>query len=217
MCWYSTERSRNPPCPTSGWTTDILTAYTGAGVGPATSSDPPPSKAGSKTGPSCYVVAFDPTQSTGGANAAPIQVGQTVGFPGFEFWSNTETPSCTPHALVNCVTDPALIPLSWDQTTSSGVAVKNLTLCSNAAGTGCTAPWVHLSLSAVSPTAACQALSTPSLPILGGLVHPKNTNEYTVVWYILANPKGLAGCQVRPVLQFDSGVIASPAVFQIFN
>ena len=214
---------------------NAITAYTGANPG----VDPPPAKAGGSDGKSVFVSAFSPEQS----ETSPIPPGVTVGFPGFEVpASNTSTPSCSPESAqyllfpsgkqvtvnglpVNCLVKlfgvPVPVPLIWDYTTTSGTPIKNLNFCPSVSvdGTcpGVNPPWVHLSL---IPVAGCGASFTGQNPLLGPLSKLAANfanlggGQYTFVWEpgnnTVNTPKG---CTVSPVLQFDNGTFASPAVF----
>ncbi len=212
-------------CPDNGFDTDIFSSYTGASAGDVVSPDPPPIKGGSKTGPSCYVSAFDPT-ITQPSDPRLIQPGQTVGFPGFQRpVTNTLSPSCQAQLRplivpVNCILIPVPVLLSWIQTDASGNKITTLKLCKNTscATGGTNPPWVNLALTALTQTAACQALTTASLPSVGnsGLVN-LGKGQYAFLWNTLTNPNGLKGCQVIPVLTFSSGAVASPAEFQYAN
>ena len=211
-------------CPTTAFDTDIFLSYTGASSGPAASPDPPPIKGGSKTGPSCYVSAYDPTILANSPQL--IQPGVTVGFPGFQQpVSNTLNPSCQaqlkPLILpVNCIVVPLPVPLLWTQTDNAGNKITNLKLCKNTSCPtgGANPPWVNLSLTVLSPAPACQALATTNLPSVlnSGLVN-LGKGQYGFLWNTLANPKGLTGCLVQPVLTFSSGAPAAPAVFLYAN
>jgi len=184
----------NGQCPTTGFNVNIFESYT------ATKPDP---IRGGGTGNSCFVTAFDPT-------AQPVPTGTTVSaFFGFEFpVSDTK---------VNPIFVPLPVPLSWDYNNSLGQPITNLTLCQNSSGTGCTAPWVFPYLTALSSSSACQAIAAASSPLPSlfnsGLLNFGH-GEYSFVWNTATKIKGLAGCQVSVVLQFDSGLTASPAVFQ---
>ena len=187
----------NGQCPTTGFNVDIFESYT------ATQPDP---IRGGGTGNSCFVTAFDPT-------AQPVPPGQTVStFFGFEFpVSDTK---------VNPIFVPLPVFLNWDYNNSLGQPVTNLTLCPNSSGTGCTAPWVYPYLTALSSSSACKAIAAASSPLPSlfnsGLLNFGH-GEYTFVWNTATKIKGLLGCQVSVVLQFDSGLTASPAVFQYLN
>ena len=154
-------------------------------------------------GNSCFVTAFDPT-----ANVVPP--GTTVStFFGFEFpVSDTK---------VNPIFVGIPVPLSWDFHNSSGQPVTNLHLCQNPNGTGCTAPWIYLSLTALSSTTACQSVAAASSPLPSvfnsGLLN-LGRGEYSFIWNTLTKIKGLSGCQVSVVGQFDNGLVVAPAVFQ---
>ena len=180
-----------------GFNVDIFESYT------ATKPDP---IRGGGTGNSCFVTAFDPT-------AQPVPPGETVStFFGFEFpVSDTK---------VNPIVIPLPVPLSWDYNNSLGQPVTNLTLCLNSSGTGCTAPWVYPYLTALSPSSACKAIAAASSPLPSlfnsGLLNFGH-GEYTFVWNTATKIKGLPGCQVSVVLQFDSGLTAAPAVFQYLD
>ena len=104
-----------------------------------------------------------------------------------------------------------------------GQPVTNLSLCKavNSDGTcatpGVSAPWVYLSLTALSSTTACQNVAKASSPLPSvfnsGLLN-FGRGEYSFVWNTLTNMAGLKGCRVNVVLQFDSGLTVGPAVFQ---
>jgi len=182
-------------CPTTGFNQNIFLSYTGSVVG----GDPVfGSGAGTK---SCYAVAFDPT-------AATVPTGTTVStFTGFEF-PVLDNPHINP-----------IFPLeflNWDYDNSSGVPVTHLHLCKNSSGTGCTTPWVYLSLTALSSTAACQAVAAASSPLPSflnsGLLN-FGKGEYQFIWNAVTNVKHLTGCKVAVVLQFDSGLVVAPATF----
>jgi hypothetical protein len=187
----------NGQCPTQGFNVNIFESYT--------ATEPDPIRGGG-TGNSCFVTAFDPT-------AQPVPPGQTVStFFGFEFpVSDTK---------VNPIVVPLPVPLSWDYNNSLGQPVTNLTLCLNSSGTGCTAPWVYPYLTALSSTSACKAIAAASSPLPSlfnsGLLNFGH-GEYTFVWNTATKIKGLSGCQVSVVLQFDSGLTAAPAVFQYLD
>ncbi len=184
----------NGQCPTAGFDVDIIESYT------ATIPDP---ITGGGRGNSCFVTAFDPT-------ATPVPPGTTVSnFFGFEFpVSDTK---------VNPIFVPLPVPLSWDYHNSSGQPITNLQLCKNSSGTGCTAPWVYLSLTALTSTTACQTIASSSSPLPSlfnsGLLN-FGKGEYSFIWNTATKVKGLSGCQVSVALQFDSGLVAAPAVFQ---
>jgi hypothetical protein len=190
----------NGQCPTTGFNVDIIESYT------ATKPDP---ITGGGRGNSCFVTAFDPT-------AQVVPQGTTVStFFGFEFpVSDTK---------VNPIFVGIPVPLSWDFNNSLGQPVTNLSLCKavNSDGTcatpGVSAPWVYLSLTALSSTTACQNVAKASSPLPSvfnsGLLN-FGRGEYSFVWNTLTNPAGLKGCRVNVVLQFDSGLTVGPAVFQ---
>jgi len=184
----------NGQCPTTGFNVDIIESYTATNPDPIT---------GGGRGNSCFVTAFDPT-----ANVVPP--GTTVStFFGFEFpVSDTK---------VNPIFVGIPVPLSWDFHNSSGQPVTNLHLCQNPNGTGCTAPWIYLSLTALSSTSACQSVAAASSPLPSvfnsGLLN-LGRGEYSFIWNTLTKIKGLSGCQVSVVGQFDNGLVVAPAVFQ---
>jgi hypothetical protein len=184
----------NGQCPTTGFNVDIFESYTATNPDPIT---------GGGRGNSCFVTAFDPT-------ATVVPPGTTVStFFGFEFpvFDNK----------INPVFVGLPVPLSWDFHNSLGQPVTNLQLCQNPNGTGCTAPWVYLSLTALSSTTACQAVAAASSPLPSlfnsGLLN-FGRGEYSFLWNTLTRIRGLSGCQVSVVLQFDSGLTTAPAVFQ---
>ena len=160
------------------------------------------------------MAAFDPT-------VAAVGPGVTVStFFGFEFpVSNTK---------VNPILQPIPVLLNWDLHDNAGNPVTTLRLCPNTSGSGCTAPWVNLSLTALSAPAStlanCNAIAAassplPSVPNLLAKGHPPlglvnfGKGEYSFLWNTASNLK-LKGCQVRVVLQFDNGGFQAPAVFQ---
>jgi hypothetical protein len=230
--------SPNTSLPYATSTTDCsinaITSYTGAIPG----EDPPPPKGGGTDGKSVFVSLFSPAQS----ETNPIPAGVTVGFPGFEFpTSNTASPSCSPEsaqyllfpsgkqvtitAPANCLIKFFGIPvpwaLVWDYTTTSNTPITNLSFCpSVSSGTcpGVSAPWVHLSL---IPVANCGASFTGQNPLPGPL--PKlaenfvnlGGGQYAFNWEPGNDPGNTTpkGCEVSPVLQFDTGTFVSPAVF----
>jgi hypothetical protein len=184
----------NGQCPTTGFNVDIIESYTATNPDPIT---------GGGRGNSCFVTAFDPA-------ATVVPPGTTVStFFGFEFpvFDNK----------VNPVFVGLPVPLSWDFHNSLGQPVTNLQLCQNPNGTGCTAPWVYLSLTALSSTTACQAVAAASSPLPSlfnsGLLN-FGRGEYSFLWNTATRIKGLSGCQVSVVAQFDNGLVVAPAVFQ---
>jgi hypothetical protein len=70
-------------------------------------------------------------------------------------------------------------------------------------------------LTALTSTAACQAVATPNLPSVfnSGLLNLKK-GQYSFIWDTSTKIKGLKGCQVRVVLQFNTGGASAPALFQ---
>jgi hypothetical protein len=188
----------NGQCPTTGFNVDIIESYT------ATQPAQPDPITGGGRGNSCFVTAFDPT-------ATVVPPGTTVStFFGFEFpvFDNK----------VNPVFVGLPVPLSWDFHNTLGQPVTNLQLCQNPNGTGCTAPWVYLSLTALSSTTACQAVAAASSPLPSlfnsGLLN-FGRGEYSFIWNTATRIRGLSGCQVSVVAQFDNGgLVVAPAVFQ---
>jgi len=188
----------NGQCPTTGFNVDIIESYT------ATQPAQPDPITGGGRGNSCFVTAFDPT-------ATVVPPGTTVStFFGFEFpvFDNK----------VNPVFVGLPVPLSWDFHNTLGQPVTNLQLCQNPNGTGCTAPWVYLSLTALSSTTPCQAVAAASSPLPSlfnsGLLN-FGRGEYSFIWNTATRIRGLSGCQVSVVAQFDNGgLVVAPAVFQ---
>jgi hypothetical protein len=178
----------NGACPTTGFNVDIFLSYTG-GTG-----DPP--LLGSSDGSSCFVGTFGPT-------AKPIPAGTTVQqqtIVGFDFpVSDTRT---------NIVGAGDAVPLIWQSFDSSGKPVKDLTLCNNFNGTGCstTEPWVFIGTSAINCTTG-QALNsavTPTSSLLNsGLINLFN-GAYVYFWQ---TTRSSTGC-VTPVLKFSSGLVS---------
>jgi hypothetical protein len=195
---------QTPPNPTQ----NIFQSYTGSTPG----TDPPLTGSG-HGGKSCYAAAFDPSE-----NVPPITAGQVVkSFSGLEFPFNNK---------VNPILVPIPALLSWDQKDSSGNPVTKLHLCKALLADGVTcstnvqAPWVNLSLTVLTPKTvnpACQSVATASLPsILNSGLLNLGKGEYSFAWNTLTNPKGLAGCQVDVVLQFDNGLTGF-GTFQYLN
>jgi len=193
------------PCPATGaFTDDIVTTYTGATVGPATSPDPPPIKGSGSPGHSCLGSFYDTNPSV-----PLIAQGVTVStFGGFEFpVSNTKT---------NPILRPLPVPLIWDFNDSSGTPITNLFLCPT---TSCSKgpnspPWVHLSLTALSSTPACLAVAVDPLPSFGGLRPGDEAGEYFFLWDTRTTVKNLKGCQVGVRVQLSTGPDVTPATFQ---
>jgi hypothetical protein len=224
--------SPNAALPYTTYPTDFsvnaITSYTGAVPG----EDPPPPKGGGKDGKSVFASLFSPAQS----ETNPIPQGVTVGFPGFEFpSSNTSSPSCTPEtaqyllfpsgkqvtitAPVNCLIKVLGIrlpwPLVWDYTTTSNTPITNLQLCTSMSGGSCTTPgvnppWVYVSLVPVGANCGTFTGQNPLPGIFTNLNKLGFPGQYSFVWTPVNNPKG---CEVAPVLQFDTGTIVSPATF----
>jgi len=218
---------------------NALTAYTGATPvsegDPPPSGDPPPPKGGGMIGGSVFVSAFSPYASI----ASPIQPGVTIGFPGFEVpTSNTNTPSCSPEAAeyllfptekqqlinglpVNCLLKVAGVRLPWllvwdyTLTTAPYTPITNLHLCPTVTGTTCSTPhvskpWVNLSL--VPTNAKCGSFMGQNTLSGGPLISlaPAFPGQYEFSWLPVNNP---VGCQVSVVMQFDTGMIVSPATW----
>jgi hypothetical protein len=215
------------PSPTD-FSVNALTSYTGAVPG----EDPPPPRGGGKDGKSVFASLFSPAQS----ETNPIPPGVTVGFPGYEFpTSNTSSPSCTSEAAqyllfpsgkqvtitapVNCLIKFLGIrlpwPLVWDYTTTSNTPITNLQLCTSMSGGSCTTPgvnppWVYVSLVPVGANCGTFTGQNPLPGIFTNLNKLGFPGQYSFVWTPVNNPKG---CEVAPVLQFDTGTIVSPATF----
>jgi len=199
----------NVDCPTTGFNQNIFLSYTGSVIG----NGDPVKGSGAGTG-SCYAVAFDPT-------ATAVPTGTTVSsFAGFLPPVLGEPP----------VFDNKINPilplefLNWSYDDSSGNPIKNLHLCKNSIGTGCTTPWVYLSLTALSSTSACKSVAALSSPLPGVFFNGGQLGfkpgTYQFVWDTLIAPSlfaKLKGCQVSVVLQFGSGgLIVAPATFQYY-
>jgi hypothetical protein len=178
--------SYNGSCPTSGFNVDIFLSYTG-GLG-----DPP--LLGSSDGWSCFAGTFDPT-------VAAVPAGTTVQektFVGFERPVSDKG--------LNEVEAGDVVPLIWDTLDSSGKPVKDLDLCKNFAGTGCTAPWVFIGTTPVDcktgqtiGSTITPASSAYNLPILNF-----GNGDNLFFW---KTAKGSTGC-VTPVLKFSTGFVS---------
>ncbi len=179
-------------CPPTNFSLNITTSYTGSQVDPISGSG--------KGGHSCFVAAFDPNAAT------VVTQGQTVStFFGFEF-------PVVNNPKVNTIFPPLPVPLSWDSHDSSNHGIPNLHLCTNSSGTGCTAPWVHLSS---TPVASCGSFTgeDPLPGVFANLSKLLGAGEYTFFWDT-SKKKGPSGCKVSIVLQFDSGAFDTPATFK---
>jgi hypothetical protein len=142
-------------------------------------------------GLSCFVAAFTP-------GAPPVT--SATSFEGFE-WPVSDT-------QLNFIIAGFPVPLSWDYD------FPNLTVCSNALGTGCTAPWVY--------PASIQIACPNSQPVNGTLVPISVTKllnfgkgeegltEYFLFWKTMRHSKGC----VSVVFTFDTGLVVAPAQFK---
>jgi hypothetical protein len=182
-------------CPTNGFNVDIFLSYTG-GLG-----DPP--LLGSSDGWSCFAGTFVPT-------APAVPAGTTVQqqtFSGFDFPVSDKN--------LNPVVGGLTVPLIWRSLDSAGKPVNNLNLCSNFAGTGCTAPWVFVGTTPINCTTG-QTLNstiTPSKSLANsGLINLWD-GFYLFAWQ---TARGSTGC-VTPVLKFNAGFVSIDAAkFKFF-
>ncbi len=152
---------------------------------------------GGGSGISCFVAALTP--------GAPV-VASLVSFEGFE-WPVSDT-------RLNPIIAGWPVPLSFDYD------VPNLTVCNNAAGTGCVAPWVYPSSIQVACPNGSPVLPNPtpiSVSKLFNFGHggqgEANLTEYFFFWNTLPHSKGCT----RVVLTFDTGLVKAPAEFKYFS
>jgi len=156
-----------------------------------------PTHSGGGSGLSCFTAALTP--------GAPI-VASAVSFEGFEF------PVSDSH--LNYIFPRWPVPLSFDYD------LPNLSVCHNALGIGCTAPWVYPSSIQIacpngSPVAPNPSPITVS-PLLnfgpGGPGEPGLT-EYFLLW---TTPQHAKGC-TSVVFTFDTGLTVVPAKFKYLS
>lgn len=148
-------------------------------------------------GLSCFVAAFTP--------GAPV-VASVVSFEGFE-WPVSDT-------RLNPIIAGWPVPLSFDYD------VPNLTVCNNAAGTGCIAPWVYPSSIQVACPNGPPVLPNPTPISVSKLLNfgkggkgEVNLTEYFFFWNTVPHSKGCTSV----VLTFDTGLVEVPAKFKYFS
>jgi hypothetical protein len=142
-------------------------------------------------GLSCFVAAFTP-------GAPPVA--SAVSFEGFEFPLSD--------SRLNYIIAGLPVPLSWDYD------VSNLTVCHNATGTGCTAPWVYPSSIQIACPNGPPVSPNPAPISVGRLFNfgpgDNGLTEYFFFWNTVPRTKGCTSV----VLTFDTGVSVVPAQFK---
>jgi hypothetical protein len=150
-----------------------------------------PTHHGGGGGLSCFVAAFTPGDQ---------EVTSAVSFEGFE-WPVSDT-------RLNYIIAGFPVPLSWDYD------VPNLTVCSNANGTGCTAPWVYPSSIQIACPHGSPVPPNPSPITVSRLLNfgkgEQGLTEYFFFWITQRHSKGC----VSVVLTFDTGLSVVPAQFK---
>jgi len=141
-------------------------------------------------GLSCFVAAFTP-------GAPPVQSASS--FEGFE-WPVSDT-------QLNPIIGGFPVPLSWDYN------LPNLTVCSNPAGTGCTAPWVYPSSIQIACPNGPQVPPNPSPISVSRLLNFGQENGLTEYFFFWKTVRHSKGC-VSVVLTFDNGLSVVPAKFK---
>jgi hypothetical protein len=142
-------------------------------------------------GLSCFVAAY----TTG---APPVVTASS--FEGFE-WPVSDT-------QLNPIIPGLPVPLSWDYD------VPNLTVCPNASGTGCTAPWVYASSIQIACPNGPPVPPNPSPISVSRLLNfgkgEDGLTEYFFFWLTQRHSKGCTSA----VLTFDTGLSVVPAQFK---
>jgi hypothetical protein len=142
-------------------------------------------------GLSCFVAAFTP-------GAPPVTTASS--FEGFE-WPVSDT-------QLNPIIGGLPVPLSWDYD------VPNLTVCSNAGGTGCTAPWVYPSSIQIACPHGSSVPPNPTPISVSRLLNfghgEEGLTEYFFFWNTVRHSKGCTSV----VLTFDNGLSVVPAQFK---
>jgi len=142
-------------------------------------------------GLSCFVAAFTP-------GAPPVQTASS--FEGFEF------PVSDTH--LNYIISGWPVPLSWDYD------VSNLTVCPNATGNGCTAPWVYPSSIQIACPGGSPIPPNPTPISVSRLLNfgqgENGLTEYFFFWNTVKHSKGCTSV----VLTFDNGLSVVPAQFK---
>jgi hypothetical protein len=149
---------------------------------------------GGGSGISCFAAALTP--------GAPV-VASVVSFEGFEFPVSD--------VRLNPIIAGLPVPLSFDYD------VPNLTVCHNAAGTGCVAPWVYPSSIQVACPNGSPVPPNPTPISVSKLLNfgqggkgEENLTEYFFFWNTVPHSKGCT----RVVLTFDTGLSEFPAEFK---
>jgi hypothetical protein len=146
---------------------------------------------GGSGGLSCFVAAFTP-------GAPPVQTASS--FEGFEVTvSDTK---------LNPIIGGLPVPLFWDYNQ------PNLTVCSNPAGTGCTAPWVYPSSIQIACPNGPPVPPNPMPISVSRLLNfgpgENGLTEYFFFWLTQRHSKGCTSV----VLTFDNGLSVVPAQFK---
>jgi hypothetical protein len=182
------------PCPDSGFDINTLLSYTA----PSVTFGDPLKGGGSGTG-SCWVVAFDP-------NVQAVQTGSTV----FTF-SGLQSPVLPPPKFTK-VNAGSAVPLTWQQFTSSGTPVTNLSLCTTvddnntgaSCGAGASAPWVSIGTIQIDCVSELPLFGAKEVSAAGGSTLQNFLNG--TYRFSLKTTKKQAGTCEAVVFQFDTGV-----------
>lgn len=142
-------------------------------------------------GLSCLVAAYNPKDQI---------VTTFKSFDGFEFpFSDTR---------LNYIISGLPAPLSWDY------EAPNLTVCPNATGNGCTAPWVYPSSIQIACPGGQPVPPNPTpISVTRLLNFGQGENGITEYFFFWITPRHAKGC-TSVVMTFDSGLIEVPAQFK---
>ncbi len=142
-------------------------------------------------GLSCFVAAFTPGD----------QIVTTVkSFEGFEFpFSDTR---------LNYIIAGLPAPLSWDY------QAPNLTVCNNAQGTGCNAPWVYPSSIQIACPGGKPVPPNPTPISVSRLLNFGQGEDGLTEYFFFWNTSRHANGCTSVVLTFDTGLSVVPAQFK---
>lgn len=142
-------------------------------------------------GLSCLVAAYNPKDQI---------VTTFKSFDGFEFpFSDTR---------LNYIIAGLPAPLSWDY------QAPNLTVCNNASGTNCTAPWIYPSSIQIACPGGSPVPPNPTPISVSRLLNfGQGENGLTEYFFFWNTPRHAKGC-TSVVMTFDSGLSVVPAQFK---